>query len=180
MELTPAIRQYVLHWGEMGTRWGTNRTVAQIHALLYLSPEPLRADEEQIGGIIHGPMFERLILSDYVVADLFANTADDVGHELGATGDIAAEFVGAAVRVLGDEVGDQVAHDAADLDHVVASLDNAATAILRSAAGLTGQACQSLERIYVHRSIFPEFLESLVGKAKRIRRIRRCSECPTP
>ena len=45
MELTPAVRQYVLHWGEMGTRWGTNRTVAQIHALLYLSPEPLRADQ---------------------------------------------------------------------------------------------------------------------------------------
>lgn len=45
MELTPAVRQYVLHWGEMGTRWGTNRTVAQIHALLYLSPQPLRADE---------------------------------------------------------------------------------------------------------------------------------------
>ena len=36
---------YVLHWGEMGTRWGTNRTVAQIQALLYLSPDPLRADE---------------------------------------------------------------------------------------------------------------------------------------
>jgi DNA-binding transcriptional regulator GbsR (MarR family) len=35
----------VLHWGEMGTRWGTNRTVAQIQALLYLSPRPLRADE---------------------------------------------------------------------------------------------------------------------------------------
>ncbi|MGI9265410.1 MAG: GbsR/MarR family transcriptional regulator [Gammaproteobacteria bacterium] len=45
MELTPAVRNYVLHWGEMGTRWGTNRTVAQIQALLYLSPEPLRADE---------------------------------------------------------------------------------------------------------------------------------------
>ena len=45
MELTPAVRQYVLHWGEMGTRWGTNRTVAQIHALLYISPEPLTAEE---------------------------------------------------------------------------------------------------------------------------------------
>ena len=45
MELTPDVRNYVLHWGEMGTRWGTNRTVAQIQALLYLSPEPLRADE---------------------------------------------------------------------------------------------------------------------------------------
>jgi DNA-binding transcriptional regulator GbsR (MarR family) len=45
MKLTPAVEKYVLHWGEMGTRWGTNRTVAQIQALLYLSPHPLRADE---------------------------------------------------------------------------------------------------------------------------------------
>ena len=45
MQLTPAVAKYVLHWGEMGTRWGTNRTVAQIQALLYLSPEPMRADE---------------------------------------------------------------------------------------------------------------------------------------
>ena len=45
MKLTPAVEKYVLHWGEMGTRWGTNRTVAQIQALLYLSPRPLRADE---------------------------------------------------------------------------------------------------------------------------------------
>ncbi len=45
MNMTPAVEKYVLHWGEMGTRWGTNRTVAQIQALLYLSPEPLRADQ---------------------------------------------------------------------------------------------------------------------------------------
>lgn len=45
MQLTPAVEKYVLHWGEMGTRWGTNRTVAQIQALLYLSPDPMRADE---------------------------------------------------------------------------------------------------------------------------------------
>ncbi len=45
MYMTPAVEKYVLHWGEMGTRWGTNRTVAQIQALLYLSPKPLRADE---------------------------------------------------------------------------------------------------------------------------------------
>jgi len=38
-------QQYILHWGEMGTRWGINRTVAQIHALLFLSPKPLPADE---------------------------------------------------------------------------------------------------------------------------------------
>ena len=45
MQLSPAVKRYVLHWGEMGTRWGTNRTVAQVQALLYLSPEPLRADQ---------------------------------------------------------------------------------------------------------------------------------------
>src|SRR5438876_5329154 len=45
MELTPLIQKFILHWGEMGTRWGINRTVAQIHALLYLSPKPLTAEE---------------------------------------------------------------------------------------------------------------------------------------
>lgn len=45
MKLSPAIERYILHWGEMGTRWGTNRSVAQIQALLYLSPRPMRADE---------------------------------------------------------------------------------------------------------------------------------------
>jgi DNA-binding transcriptional regulator GbsR (MarR family) len=45
MNMSPAVQKYVLHWGEMGTRWGTNRTVAQIQALLYLSPKPLHADE---------------------------------------------------------------------------------------------------------------------------------------
>jgi DNA-binding transcriptional regulator GbsR (MarR family) len=43
--LSKVKRQYILHWGEMGTRWGINRTVAQIHALLYLSPTPLTAEE---------------------------------------------------------------------------------------------------------------------------------------
>jgi len=43
--MTPAMESFVLHWGEMGTRWGINRTVAQIHALLYLSEKPLNAEE---------------------------------------------------------------------------------------------------------------------------------------
>ena len=38
-------QRLILHWGEMGTRWGINRTVAQIHALLFLSPTPLHAEE---------------------------------------------------------------------------------------------------------------------------------------
>lgn len=45
MELTPIQQRFILHWGEMGTRWGINRTVAQVHALLYISKEPLCADD---------------------------------------------------------------------------------------------------------------------------------------
>jgi DNA-binding transcriptional regulator GbsR (MarR family) len=45
MELSPVTQKFVLHWGEMGTRWGVSRTVAQIHALLYLSERPLNAEE---------------------------------------------------------------------------------------------------------------------------------------
>jgi DNA-binding transcriptional regulator GbsR (MarR family) len=44
-KLSPIAQKFVLHWGEMGTRWGINRTVAQIHALLFLSQKPLPADE---------------------------------------------------------------------------------------------------------------------------------------
>lgn len=43
--LSPVALKFILHWGEMGTRWGINRTVAQVHALLYLSPRPLHAEE---------------------------------------------------------------------------------------------------------------------------------------
>jgi len=43
--LTPIQQKFILHWGEMGTRWGINRTVAQIHALLFLSPRPMHAEE---------------------------------------------------------------------------------------------------------------------------------------
>ncbi len=45
MQLTDTMRRYIVHWGEMGSRWGMNRSVAQIHALLYLSEKPLHADE---------------------------------------------------------------------------------------------------------------------------------------
>jgi DNA-binding transcriptional regulator GbsR (MarR family) len=45
MTLTASMKEFILHWGEMGARWGVNRTVAQVHALLYLSPESLTAEE---------------------------------------------------------------------------------------------------------------------------------------
>lgn len=40
----PDARAFILHWGEMGTQWGVNRSVAQIHALLYLSDKPITAE----------------------------------------------------------------------------------------------------------------------------------------
>lgn len=43
--LSPLTQKFILHWGEMGTKWGVNRTVAQIHALLFVSPRPLHAEE---------------------------------------------------------------------------------------------------------------------------------------
>jgi len=43
--LTPVAEKFILHWGEMGTRWGVNRTVAQVHALLFLSAKPLHAED---------------------------------------------------------------------------------------------------------------------------------------
>ncbi|HAH10374.1 MAG TPA: ArsR family transcriptional regulator [Alphaproteobacteria bacterium] len=44
MHFTPAMEAFVRHWGEMGARWGVSRSVAQIHALLYLAEEPLPAE----------------------------------------------------------------------------------------------------------------------------------------
>ena len=43
--LTPLVRSFVAHFGEMGSRWGINRTVGQIYALIFVAPEPLHADD---------------------------------------------------------------------------------------------------------------------------------------
>ena len=45
MKLTPTLERFILHWGEMGWRWGINRSVAQVHALLMVAPKPLPAEE---------------------------------------------------------------------------------------------------------------------------------------
>ena len=45
MHLTPAMQAFILHWGEMGAKWGVNRSVAQIHALLHIATDPLDAEE---------------------------------------------------------------------------------------------------------------------------------------
>jgi DNA-binding transcriptional regulator GbsR (MarR family) len=43
--LTPVQQKFILHWGKMGTQWGINRTVAQVHALLFLAPVPINAEQ---------------------------------------------------------------------------------------------------------------------------------------
>jgi DNA-binding transcriptional regulator GbsR (MarR family) len=50
-DLPPFAQHFILHWGEMGTKWGINRTVAQIHALLFISDRPVHAEEicDQLG-----------------------------------------------------------------------------------------------------------------------------------
>ena len=65
-----------MHWGEMGTRWGVNRTVAQIHALLYLSPDPLDAEEISTTLVARQPCGPH--------SDLWPNEA--IKSELSATG----------------------------------------------------------------------------------------------
>ena len=45
MELTDIARRFIVHWGEMGSNWGVNRSVAQIHALLYVHGQPLHAED---------------------------------------------------------------------------------------------------------------------------------------
>jgi DNA-binding transcriptional regulator GbsR (MarR family) len=51
MNLPPLVQGFVLHFGEMGSRWGLNRTLGQMYALLYVSPQPLNADDitEKLG-----------------------------------------------------------------------------------------------------------------------------------
>ena len=49
-KLPAVVERFILHWGDMGSQWGVNRSVSQIHALLYLSERPLTADE--IAGVL--------------------------------------------------------------------------------------------------------------------------------
>ncbi len=45
MKLSKTREQFILHWGEMGTKWGVNRSVSQIHALLFITGKPMHAEE---------------------------------------------------------------------------------------------------------------------------------------
>ncbi len=45
MQMTPLVAQMVRHWGEMGSRWGISRSMAEVHSLLHFSARPIPADE---------------------------------------------------------------------------------------------------------------------------------------
>ena len=78
MTLSNAAREFILHWGEMGSRWGVNRTVAQVHALLYLSPTPLTAEDiAEVSTLPGGAL--NLRLSDPKHTDL--TVARDRAHQ---------------------------------------------------------------------------------------------------
>ena len=53
-KVPPAVERFILQWGDMGSQWGVNRSVSQIHALLYLSERPLTADYQQATRHEHG------------------------------------------------------------------------------------------------------------------------------
>ncbi|PCK09263.1 MAG: ArsR family transcriptional regulator [Alteromonadaceae bacterium] len=72
------MQRYILHWGEMGTRWGVNRSVSQIHALLYLSPEALSAEDiasllsvarSNVSNSLKELQSRRLVVTEQVLGD---------------------------------------------------------------------------------------------------------------
>jgi DNA-binding transcriptional regulator GbsR (MarR family) len=89
MQLSPITERFVLHWGEMGSRWGVNRTVAQIHALLFVHGAPLTAEDiadtlniarSNVSNSLRELMNWNLIRATHVLGDRrdFFETASDV------------------------------------------------------------------------------------------------------
>ena len=93
--LSPVEQRFILHWGEMGTKWGINRTVAQIHALLYISPKPINAEQisDTLGVArsnvsnslkeLQGWRIERPEAGGGVVLDITVHDADTLRFVLG-------------------------------------------------------------------------------------------------
>jgi DNA-binding transcriptional regulator GbsR (MarR family) len=82
MIITPLMETFIRHWGEMGARWGVNRSIAQIHALLYLSEQPLPADDIADGlGIARSNVSNSLKeLMGYQLIELVHLAADRRDH----------------------------------------------------------------------------------------------------
>jgi DNA-binding transcriptional regulator GbsR (MarR family) len=89
MQLSVITERFVLHWGEMGTRWGVNRTVAQIHALLFIHGAPLTAEDiaetlnvarSNVSNSLRELINWNLIRATHIMGDRrdFFETSDDV------------------------------------------------------------------------------------------------------
>jgi DNA-binding transcriptional regulator GbsR (MarR family) len=89
MQLSSISERFVLHWGEMGSRWGVNRTVAQIHALLFVHAAPLTAEDmadtlnvarSNVSNSLRELMSWNLIRTTHVLGDRrdFFETSGDV------------------------------------------------------------------------------------------------------
>ena len=74
MALPPVVERLVLHWGEMGSLWNVNRSVSQIHALLYFSEKPLPADEAQLKSRI----MQRILVNDAEIRQLAEPWLEDL------------------------------------------------------------------------------------------------------
>ena len=92
--LSLPVARFVLHWGDLGGQWGVNRSVAQIHALLYLSEKPLTAEDvvvqlslarSNVSTSIKELLSWRLIHRVPIMGDLgFGHGADSITVPLGA------------------------------------------------------------------------------------------------
>jgi DNA-binding transcriptional regulator GbsR (MarR family) len=99
LTLSPVQKKFIVHWGEMGPRWGVNRTEAQIHALLYITARPLTAEEITTAlGVARSNVSTSL-------RDLQGWGIIKVSHELGDRRDHfeSVADVWEMVRIIGEE-----------------------------------------------------------------------------
>jgi len=114
VNLAPLTQRFVLHFGEMGSRWGINRTVGQIYALLYVSPRALNADDIQFP--VDASMLLKIIQQERIMACLDTNPR--------GTPDCAKEWWA--------DVGGWMSHDYVAGDIAAATGPDHATAVMRA------------------------------------------------
>ena len=115
MKMTPIQQRFVLTWGEMGARWGINRTVAQIHALLFLSEQPL--DAETIAstlGVARSNLGDHVgSLDDHVdVVALHGEFDEPIAELFASGGECALQCTEASMRA---QIPDFAAHANGDV-----------------------------------------------------------------
>jgi DNA-binding transcriptional regulator GbsR (MarR family) len=156
MKISAATQRFVLQWGELGSSWGINRTVAQIHALLYVSPEPLNA--EQIAETLS-------VARSNVSASLKELQAWGIVKRVHRLGDRRDHFEALAdvwemARVIGEE------RKRRELDPTLAAL--------RSCVQVAGEGSEKEAFVRDRLMRLLEFMESISSLCDRLSRV------PTP